>query len=177
MSIEKLPKVIDPSMFKAGLQQSIVTIPVTALKRLNDIAQKRSSDIQLTMRWGKNTGGVSIVSGELQMELVLQCQRCLGEYLYHLDRSFSLPIEYRQITDEETVLDKDEKLLLQHGEVISTLELIEDEILLSIPLHPRHADISACDQNMLSRKTEYKPDSDEVKKNPFTVLKHLKSLE
>ncbi len=95
----------------------------------------------------------------IEAKLPVTCQRCLDEMLVHLDLDLDyiickeLPIE----TDENDDTD-----WLEAAPDMDVQELIEDEILLAMPIAPMH-DNDCSQQSMQSGE----------KPNPFAVLKNL----
>jgi uncharacterized protein len=102
--------------------------------------------------------------------LPLTCQRCLEPVDVHLavDRSF------RFVADEQTAAAEDDEAeedLLAISRAFDLLGLVEDELLMEVPVVPRHAvcpapvQLSAAD-----------PDFEEAAppQNPFAALKVLK---
>lgn len=101
------------------------------------------------------------VSGSVKAKVRLQCQNCLQPVEMNIDESYSY--------DGKRRLDSPEKEYFEvsaSGE-LNILELIEDELLLSLPTFPRHE--TSCN-HMVS---ELKKQSDEAR-NPFSVLNKLK---
>ena len=106
-----------------------------------------------------------------QVRLPLVCQRCMGavEMLLAVDRSF------RFVADEATAAREDEESeedLLVLSPDFDLMGLIEDELLMALPLVPMH---EAC-------LSEHAPTSEDdaaavlaEKPNPFAVLATLKT--
>ncbi|HEX7971143.1 MAG TPA: YceD family protein [Thiobacillus sp.] len=75
------------------------------------------------------------VSGELG----LTCQRCLGDlpYAVEVERTLYLARNEAEMERLDALPDSD---AIQAGETLGLVELIEDEVLLSLPLAPMHAE-------------------------------------
>jgi uncharacterized protein len=108
----------------------------------------------------------------LQAETVLPltCQRCLEpvEVPLKVDRSF------RFVADEDTAAaedDESEEDLLALSRSFDLLELVEDELLMDVPVVPRH---EVCPKPVQLSAED--PDFEEAGKpdNPFARLKVLK---
>jgi uncharacterized protein len=99
--------------------------------------------------------------------MALVCQRCLGQLVEPLEvtRSFLfVPGE-----DAAAQLDADsEDDVLALTRALDLRELVEDELLLTLPLVPRHA---VCPEPLPLASD---PDIDDDKPNPFAVLAALK---
>ena len=95
----------------------------------------------------------------IKTELSLICQRCLDEMLMPIDLSF----DYLLGDAVDSAQDDDDTEWLEIDQAMNLLDLIEDELLMALPIAPTHA--HKCSQ--LSTKSGEKP-------NPFAVLKSLK---
>ena len=75
------------------------------------------------------------VSGEVQ----LTCQRCLGSMPYKVDveRTLYLARNEAEMERLDALPDSD---AIQAGEILSLVDLVEDEVLLSLPLATMHAE-------------------------------------
>jgi uncharacterized protein len=75
------------------------------------------------------------VSGEVQ----LTCQRCLGSMPYKVDveRTLYLARNEAEMERLDALPDSD---AIQAGETLSLVDLVEDEVLLSLPLATMHAE-------------------------------------
>ena len=75
------------------------------------------------------------VSGEVG----LTCQRCLGEMPYgvEVERTLYLARNEAEMERLDALPDSD---AIQPGETLSLVELVEDEVLLSLPFAPMHAE-------------------------------------
>jgi uncharacterized protein len=103
--------------------------------------------------------------------IMLTCQRCLEEDLFELevDRNF------RFVDNEQTALaqdDENEEDLLVLTKNFNALELIEDELIMALPIVPRHLD---CHNSHIGRLTKESLEDPQFQKpNPFAVLETLK---
>ena len=102
--------------------------------------------------------------------LALTCQRCLGE----VDVPVAVDRSFRFVADEATALAQDDEAeedLLALSPAFDLVELVEDELLMAMPVVPRH---EACPEPVkLSAVDEgFEPAADE-RENPFAVLQKL----
>jgi uncharacterized protein len=107
---------------------------------------------------------------QVQTCMPLVCQRCMGK----VQQEVSLTLPFRFVKDEETaqMLDEEaEEDVLALTPSFDLRALIEDEVLMALPLVPRH---EVCPTEV--RLAVADPDFDNpevVKPNPFAVLAHL----
>ncbi|MEY3202416.1 MAG: hypothetical protein RIR70_1966 [Pseudomonadota bacterium] len=95
--------------------------------------------------------------------VTLSCQRCLEAFELPVDISTRILMvpETRPLPDEELEIEDFDAIPV--GRELNLAELIEDELLLSLPLAPRHAE---CAPPEPAEKSD--------KQSPFAVLAHLK---
>lgn len=100
--------------------------------------------------------------------LMLECQRCLKPVPVdvHVERSF-LFVQGEELAAELDAESEDDVLALSRA--LNLQDLVEDELLLELPLVPRH---QVCPEP-LERGGEGEPGLEE-KPNPFAVLASLK---
>lgn len=107
-------------------------------------ANRAAGDLTRRVRW-RAVGSTRAVGGEQQVwlhlladaDVVLQCQRCLRplEEAVHVDRHF------RFVADEDTAAALDDEIedeVLALPKTLNLRDLVEDEMLLALPLVPRH---------------------------------------
>jgi uncharacterized protein len=112
-------------------------IPVSEFERLRDYLAADGGELQYKVTGALDKDGKPVLQISLQGELTLRCQRCLGELGHVLDLSTVLRLA--QSENELSRLDEDEAVDC----ILATREtdvraLIEDEIILSLPISPRH---------------------------------------
>jgi uncharacterized protein len=104
--------------------------------------------------------------------LALACQRCLEP----VDMPVRLDREYRFVDSEEIALaedDESEQDLLVMEPQFDLAGLIEDELLLAVPVVPLHA-VCPTPVSMQAGEADMPVQLDEAKPNPFAVLSKLK---
>lgn len=116
------------------------------------------------------TGGEAEIWLELQSEadVPLQCQRCLQA----MSESLSVQRRFRFVRNEEDALRLDEESeddVLVLPARLDLLELLEDELILALPIVPRH------DECPMPLPLPAQVDDDEVPApNPFAALAALR---
>jgi uncharacterized protein len=110
---------------------------------------------------GRSPDGMTL---EIQTRLVFNCQRCLQPFDFELQVSNRL----RFVKDEKTALDEDDASdedILVHTKSFDLAQLIEDELLMALPLSPTH---ETCPELGVLAFT---PQNDRL--NPFAILKTM----
>jgi uncharacterized protein len=168
---EKLPDLVDPvhcaehnMRFKASVNQS-------ALSRLEGLVLSTKGEVQVDIRFGMHRG---LKSPEFDLtvetELELECQTSLQAYKLPV-KSHVRGVFVSSLALAEDLQEDIEVYELPAGK-LSLLELVEDEVLLAIPMVPRieEADINWQDEPL----EEVIPQEQEAKPSPFAELEKLK---
>ena len=100
------------------------------------------------------------VSGDLP----LHCQRCMQAVKFTLDEQVRITLfDNEENLDEAMLADEELEGMLLEPE-LDVLTLVEDQILMALPISPKH---EHCDNADLTAANQNKP-------NPFAVLAGLK---
>ncbi len=107
------------------------------LERLHDLLVTREGALQWALS-GVHLAGRPALRVEVRGELTLVCQRCLGPHAFRLEIDTILPVA----RDESELARWEQEDPLQDALVadprLDVLDLIEDEVLLSLPVVPMH---------------------------------------
>lgn len=111
---------------------------------------------------------------QVQASLAMTCQRCLQAMPVPL----ALDCSYRFVADEAAAAEADidtEEDLLPTTRSFDLASLIEDELLMALPIVPRHE--GACPQPLVAPAVDLAFDAQTSadRKNPFEVLAALKT--
>jgi uncharacterized protein len=144
-------------------------LPVKSLPRLVAALASDAGEVELKLEAGLDPARRVVITGRMDAELELQCQRCLEPVKLKVHAEPHLAWVK---TDEQLAAlpDAYEPLLSADGQV-ALQELVSDELLLALPLVPRHEGDAAC-----GSFTESAADAEpgEARKNPFAELAKLK---
>ena len=101
-------------------------------------------DIEVHLSFDRDNRGRPAVRGRCNWQMASGCVRCDQSLMLNLEADFSLII----VEQEETLnkLNQNEDGIVADGKWIHLLEIIEDPILLAIPMAPRHAN---CEQDAI----------------------------
>ncbi|SAK76262.1 hypothetical protein AWB78_03366 [Caballeronia calidae] len=109
----------------------------------------------------------------------LTCQRCLQPYSQHLDVDATYRIVATEEEADEFPLDDDEVEVIVGSRQFDLVDLIEEELLLSLPLVPKHNVCPEVHESLLPGDADDESDESgaaeqEEKPNPFAALEKLK---
>jgi uncharacterized protein len=110
-------------------------LPVARLRRVAEALTNDQGSVHVDLRVRKAPDGTSRLSGHIEGDIELQCQRCLRDYRQHL----AVDLDLRLVSSEaeEARLMRECEPYLVTEDRLPLHEIIEDEILLALPLAPR----------------------------------------
>ena len=149
--------------------------PIKAKADAPRLPPRSASDLTRRVRWHA-VGSTRSVGGEDQVwlhlladaDVILQCQRCL----LPLDETVHVDRHFRFVADEDTAAaldDESEDEILALPRTLNLRDLVEDEMLLALPLVPRH---DVCPEKIPMQFGDV--EEVEEKANPFASLALLR---
>ena len=153
-------------------------IPLVHFKRFIEyVGREQSGDLGATLEFGRSrAAGIPLLDGRMETRVELECHRCGAAMVERVDAEF----HYAFVSDESEMDEVDsryEAVQLDASEVMRSVDLLEDELILQMPLSPRHREVEDCidvesfgdtQENFDERGDQALPD------NPFAVLEKLK---
>ncbi|RLA08643.1 MAG: hypothetical protein DRQ51_01400 [Gammaproteobacteria bacterium] len=151
MTINKLPVKIDPfKMCLAGesLQGVLLLRHCRRLKEYLSDEIVIDDDFVINVRLDfsaleDDNGSHFFVKGKIVSSMPLICNRCLQSFMQNI----SVKIDYLIFKKEDK--KQENYIVMPDNEPIHLLDFIEDELILSIALSPKHKKIDDCDDDML----------------------------
>ena len=163
-----LPSSFDPLLAAKRARRISGAVPVSMLQRVTEIALRNNTLVNAQFELSLSAQNLPLLVGAVQGNVVLRCERCLGEVDIPFESSVTLALVEEQ-QGADFIPDGYEKFEYI-GTHISTLDLLEEEVLLALPMVPKHSRIEDCQPHVKDwMQTE---EVVEVKRdNPFAVLK------
>lgn len=143
-------------------------ISLTRLLRLAGL-NRAEGDAHIALAAGVDEQGVHYLKGEIQADIELDCQRCLGPLRLPVLIKIALGL-VRSEADIEHLPDAYEPLLVTDSGVMIA-DVVEDELLLALPQIPRHQALWECEANGYASPHAAMPD--ESQRQPFAALASL----
>lgn len=132
--------VINPLKFALEGASLDGAIAVARLDRLHDVLRKDEGAIQYSLQGGVNPEGKPTLTLSLAGSLTLECQRCLNELQFPVQlREELIVAKNEKEMDLITSAENTQECILARDNV-SVPDLVEDEILLELPISARHRD-------------------------------------
>ncbi len=133
-----LPAWLHPLRYAESGRSVSGTVPVAGMHRLLDALTRSDVQVQVELHFGRDGSGLAEVRGSVRATLSLTCQRCMHPVEIELDLPVLLGIVESEVEAEQ--LPESHEPLLVDEEPIRLQDLIEDELILGLPLvalHPR----------------------------------------
>ena len=145
-------------------------LPIKSLKRLNEILLSDEGKLQAELKFGF-AGHIPFIRGHITAELQLKCQRCMQPMQYHVDNEFKLGLVLNE--EQMNKLPDDFEPYLVEDDTNHLADMLEDELLLSLPLVAMHD--FECSEHVSIQETQQDEEQEPAKEkdNPFSVLKDL----
>ncbi|MDB9974953.1 YceD family protein [Candidatus Thioglobus sp.] len=162
----QLPKTI--KLFKFARKEASLhgDYKIAAMPRISEIARNTQDRVKVDLSFYLENDKTPCIKGIINTNIILDCQRCLEAFPVDLKINFNLA--FVRYEDQAEGLDSSfEVYLIGEEEDLDSIDLITDEILLSIPMAPSH-DFDC------SLKIDKEEIVKEIRKNPFDVLKNIK---
>ena len=148
------------------------TLPIATLSRLCEALAGTEGDVHFELDFGRDQLGISYVDVRAQASLALLCQRTLEPFVMPIAVDTRLGLI--KLERDEAGLPPDcEPLLVAEDGRLNPASVIEDELLLALPLVPVNPDSSLPDEVTGSNLTADAA-GEERPENPFAVLRELK---
>jgi uncharacterized protein len=166
----RLPVAIDPLRFAETGRRLEGRLLLGGFDRLAPLLSDTTGEIEVELEFGIDDMRVPFLSGHIQGHLRLTCQRCMEPMDYEVDSHFILGLV--QSDYEADGLREDYEPLLVGDEPMVLADIIEDELILTLPIVPSH-ELSACPVTTHVTDSSTENTADEAV-NPFAVLSELK---
>lgn len=172
MQKARLPELLHPLRFAETGRSVSGVVALAGMSRLREFVIELDGDAQLEMTGGKDPQGRPFLSGQVQAALTVCCQRCLQPMTYVVDTEFYLsPV--RSEEEAEQLPESYDPLVLPDEDSASLQALVEDELMLGLPVVAMHAP-----EDCAADTSVYEGCAEPVaakKPHPFAALEKLKS--
>lgn len=145
------------------------------LSRLRDqLFDAQASQVSFDLSFYRDEEGRNVVAARLSGSLLLQCQRCLGPVELPLDSRIRLAVVSG--IDEGNRLPEDYEPLWTEGRLVRPVDVLEDDLILSVPLVPLHGGEACETPQMKSSDVVHDRDrTEQPERHPFAALAGLRS--
>jgi uncharacterized protein len=162
-----LPELLDPWRAVELGSELIGRLPLSSLPRLGDSLLDTAGEAELKLVFGRDLQKRGVVTGTVKARLVLRCQRCLDALEHEVDAPVALALVRGM--DEAGELPEEYDPLLAADGLLRLADLVEDELILSLPQIPMH-EAGQCRAAAIDADDAAGFDGSAERENPFAVL-------
>lgn len=168
-----LPTRFNPDLMARDGTRYAATVPLAQFKRFVPILASMEGDVHASAVFSRRKDHI-VVTGELRAQVQVQCQRCLDVFLMPIDSRYELIFVDSEAAAADLPDNLDPVITDDNGQ-IHVVDLLEDEIILQVPLVTRHPE----GQCVAARRSygDISPQAEEPaesnRQRPFDALKDL----
>ena len=166
--LSRLPERIEPMALAEAGREFSGSIDLAGMARLAPLLASDQGRLDVTLVLDRDEAGTRFMAGQVRGQLQLLCQRCLGTMDYALDSEFRLGLVRGE--EEAQTLPSGYEPLLVGADAMPLAEIVEDEVLLSLPIVVLHQEPHPC----AARQYQEALPEDAQRENPFAVLAQFK---
>jgi uncharacterized protein len=146
---------------------------IADLPRLAKVVLGAEGDIELQLEFKRDQEKRACVSGSVKADLLLECQRCLNPMLVPIESQLNIAL-VKSVEEAERLPEYYDPLLLDEPR-IRLLDIVEEELLLSMPQVSRH-ETGECSSDLCQEAEQSIAGREEPgeRSNPFAILAELK---
>lgn len=165
-----IPPHVDPRKLADRAATLAGELQLSQLKRLADPLEDDQGVVRARFAFGRDEQRTAVIRSQLDVEVKMICQRCLEPVVLPIHSECDYAVVNEGASSQH--LPKGYDVLEVGEDPLDLLALVEDELLLALPIVPLH-DPEICQPPVGPDEPE--PSEDEVtRSNPFSVLAQLK---
>ena len=159
--MEKLPAKFKLLNFAKKNLKIIDHCCISKFPRIYEMILNKDEQVDINLEFNLVSNRIPTLKGDLRLNVVIECQRCLKP----LELALCSNISFAFIKSDEdlSLIDSSFEVVNDHNTEIDSHEFLTDEMLLTIPMIPKH------DHQCKKIKNNYVMNS-----NPFSILENLK---
>jgi uncharacterized protein len=162
-----LPELFDPWRAVELGSRLAGRLPLSSLQRLGDALLDTSGEAAFELVFSRDLANRAVVTGKVSARLVLRCQRCLGSLAHEIEAPVALAL-VRGMDEAGDLPEQYDPLLAGDG-LLRLADLVEDELILSLPQIPMH-EAGQCRAAVFDLEDAADLDVPAERENPFAVL-------
>lgn len=175
MSAGTLPQYIDAPKWADREAEIQEIVPLSVFARVCEGAVHPQGEVSVKCRFYRDSQHLIVLEADLQTVVPLECQRCLNAVETNIDTHMQLWLLFSEEQADRLADDADYLVLDEDGR-ISLVDVLEDELILSLPLVALHEDCEVQADVMITAEAHEESAAAEKprRENPFQVLASLK---
>ena len=131
-----LPRFCNPDLLASREERLSGALPAGRLQRLLQAVDHAALPVRVDLEFRQEATGRTSVGGRLEVPVRLTCQRCLESFEINLDATVDVLV----VRSEGGADGRGEgrEVVRIEGDCLSLVDLIEDELLLALPMYASH---------------------------------------
>lgn len=170
--LTRLPNLIDPYLLAERNAEFAGQLPLAYFDRLADLLAEKDGSVDVTLGFSRE-GGLAKIEGHIAASISLICQRCLEPLAWQVNKEIKLGV-VNSLEQANKLPEGYEPLLIAGEDKVPLKNIIEDELLLSIPDIPKHGDYCGLPDLPGDKAIELEKNAGSVTRNPFSILADFK---
>lgn len=162
-----VPDVLDAWRMVAARREFEGRIPLAAMTRLASSLSDTEGEVRFRLAFGIDALRIAYAELEINAELPMECQSSLKRFLLPIQISQRLGL-IRDEADEAALPEEYEALLVDADAMLRPAELVEDELILALPVVAVAPDAEVVERDFAP------PTEEAASANPFAALAGLK---
>jgi uncharacterized protein len=163
----RVPESVDAWRMVAARREFEGRIPLAAMTRLRDSLLEPDGDARFLLAFGTDALKLPFAELRIEAELPLECQSSLRRFLLPVRLVQRLGL-VRNEAEEAALPEGYEALLVEADGMLKPAELVEDELILALPVVPVSPDADVVER-------DFAPVAEETAQaSPFAALAGLK---
>ena len=171
---QKLPKEIDPFRLAQNGLKLEGQLPLAEMPRLAKSLHSNDGVVTVKMAFDIDEIGTPYMHGEFKTSVSVICERCMQPMTLDLDVDCLLAMIIGE-RKSEGLAEQYDPWVLENSDPVLLSAIIEDELILSLPLVPRHDEVCLPDEAWSVGDEDIVELDKPV--SPFAVLAKLKTKE
>lgn len=170
MSKGTIPNQLDPRRFADRGLTMQGEWPLSGFSRLVELVEDADGEVKVSLSFFRDEQNLPVVEMELSAQVGMSCQRCLGLVMLPLAGTYHYVVvrpgsDTNGLPEEYDIIELDD-------ESMDVRALVEEELLLCLPIVPKHPD-GECKHPEGYVEPELS-EEDIARSNPFSVLAQLR---
>ena len=170
---QQLPKEIDPFRYAQNGLKLTGDLQVSDMPRLSGALHNDEGVVSIEMHFDVDETGTPYLRAKFSSSLTLLCERCTEPMSLNVTAECLLALVQNE-HKIEGLAEQYEPWLVDSNEPIKLSSVVEDELILPLPLVPRH-DFDCLPAEAWQSGEEELEEEDEKPASAFAVLSALKS--
>lgn len=144
------------------------------MSRFSDCLASNRGDVRVALKFVKGKGATTRVVGDASTDVVVTCQYCLEEMTVPVEASINLLVV--DSTEALLALPQGQDGLVCETEILELVDVFEDELIVSLPMVPKHDDgqCLALDKQWRGQAPEQAEEEAPDTHRPFEALEAMK---